>query len=151
MRGYQPSLWTRHGDTTDAVNHYPALTTAPTTSAHGIAIPPDHRDVLASLALTHVAVGARTATIIIWAYKPATQIMVSGAWSPVTAGAGFGAQWVNIGELQIDEASDGAECHLLEAIAGFTRLAIQVAASTGTPTIYADFGFSAHRSAGRGE
>ena len=138
MGTLNPALWIRHGDTTDAANDYRALTSAPTASTDGIPVPADRRESLAHLKLTHSAAGARTFTVDVWGYKPGAQILLSSAWVTISGAA----EWAHIGSFQVDESGDGSECHLLEAISGFTRLAAQVSSSSGSPDVWTDFGFA---------
>lgn len=139
-----PAEWYRHGDTTDAVNIYPALVAAPALATDGIAVPPDLRDSYCILDLTSIAAGAHSATIIIWGYKPAVIIDLAGVITPITD-ATRGPGWANIGQIAVAAAGATERTgHQVLGASGYTRLAAQVTAAVGAPSFWADFGFSRH-------
>jgi hypothetical protein len=147
MSAQHPATWIRHGDTTDGVNQYRALSTAPTTVAHGIPCPSDKRAELAMLDIAAEAAGAFTFTIVVWGYKPAVGIYDSpGAAATAIVGAN-GPGWTNIGTIAVTGTgpAQAREVHQLQGITGFTRLAAQVTLATGSPNVWTDFGFAAHR------
>lgn len=132
------AFWNRHGDVTDGANDYRAETAVPTLVSEGLAVPPDQRASLASLMITHEAAGARSFTVTIYGYKPATYIMLAGVLTAIANSEG----WAHAGEIEVTGAANAAETHLLEGTAGFTRLAAVVSLAVGAPDVWTDFGFS---------
>jgi len=145
MLPHHVATWFRHGDTTDAADFYRAFAAAPTLISHGIAVPPDRRDELATVDITSIAAGAHSFTLILHGYKPAVGIYIADVLTPIVD-ATRGPGWTNIGEIAI--AATGASqhtAHQLQGVSGFTRLAAEVSGAVGAPGVWADFGFSPHQ------
>ena len=147
MLPQHPAYWLRHGDLTGAVNQYPALAAAPALSTDGVPVPPNRRDTRVKVDLTAEAAGVYTASIVIWGYKPAVQILLADGTTPAITAGGRGPGWTSLGELAVADTGAGGqvrESHQLEGLSAFTRLYGQVTAAVGAPTFWIDFGFSLH-------
>jgi hypothetical protein len=146
MATLKPVRWTRHGDTTDSANSYPALATAPTSSAHGILVDPAYCAELGYIGLIYEAVGSCTFTVQLWGYTDTPRITVSDA--PVDIDSGTRSTgWhklmdVSIAVSGVDASSQQRQAHRVLGITGFTRLAAQITGATGAPTVWVDFGFA---------
>jgi len=146
MQPHHTASWFRHGDLTDAAAIYPALTSAPSTAAHGIAVPANMRDELSIVDITSIAAGAHTFTLIVWGYKHAVGIYNAvGTWVPITDGT-RGPGWSNISQVACSSlVTTDRSGHQVQGSSGYARLAAQVTAATGAPAVWVDFGFSPHQ------
>lgn len=140
MHPVHPCSWYRHGDTTAPGTLYPALATVPTLATDGISVPADLRDLFGKLLITHSAVAARSFTIVLWGYMPRSTILIAGVETAITPSAA----WTNLGSISVNEAANSSECHQMQGLGGFTRVAAQVTTAVGAPTVWTDFGFSRH-------
>lgn len=147
MLPQHPAYWLRHGNLAGGATEYSALTAAPSAATDGIPVPPNRRDTLVKVDLTMEAAGVFSATIVIWGYKPAVQILLADGTLPAITANNHGPGWTNLGGLAASgtgAAGQVRESHQLEGLSAFTRLYAQVTSAVGAPTFWIDFGFSLH-------
>ena len=128
------SMWRRHGQ---AAGDHVAETAAPTTVAHGIACEVGEQGEKVALDIQHTAAGARIFTIVIWGFKHEVNFKLGSAVAPIVGAPA----WTNVGQIAVTGSANGGECHQLEGLSRFSRVAAQIINATGAPTVYCDFGF----------
>jgi len=127
------SMWRRHGQ---AAGDHIAVTTVPSTVAHGIACEVGEQGEKLALDIQHTAAGARAFTIVIWGFKHQVNFKLANAVAPIVGAPA----WTDVGRIDVSGSTNGGECHQLEGLSRFSRIAAQIIDVTGAPTVYCDFG-----------